>query len=98
MRMCPAKNAKCFSCARIGHYANLCLSKKQQLNFVEEMGDSNPYLLMIDAKCPTVSFPKPLVNATVQPFAVHNSSNVLFKADTGADVYILCKPTYVNIF
>ena len=82
MRMCPAKNAKCFSCARVGHYANFCLSsKKQQVNSVEEMGNSSPYLLMIDAKCHTVSFPKALVNATVQPFTVNNSSNVLFKVD-----------------
>ena len=68
------------------------------MNSVEEKGNSNPYLLMIDAKCHTVSFPKPLVNATVQPFTVNNSSNVLFKVYTGADVYILCKPTYVNTF
>ena len=73
-------------------------SKKQQVNSVEEMGNSNPYLLMIDAKCHTVSFPKPLVNATVQPFTVNNSSNVLFKVDTGADVSILSKPTYLNTF
>ena len=59
MRMYPAKDAKCFSCARIGHYANLCLSKKQQVNSGEEKGNSNPYLLMIDAKCHTVSFPNP---------------------------------------
>ena len=83
---------------RIGHYANLCLSKKRLVNSVEEKGNSNPYLLMIDAKCNTVSFPKPLVNATVQPFTVNNSSNVLFKVDTRADVSILCKPTYVNTF
>ena len=98
MIMCPAKNAKCFSCARIGHYDNLCFSKKQQVNSVEEKGNSNPYLLMIDAKCHTVFSYKPLVNATVQPFTVNNSSNVLFKVDTGADVSILCKPTYVNTF
>ena len=98
MRMCPAMNAKCFSRARIGHYANLCLSKKQQVNSVEEMGNSNPYLLMTDDKCHTVSFPKPLVNATVQQFTVNNSSNVLFKEDIGADVPILCKPAYVNTF
>ena len=98
MKLCPAKNAKCFSCARIGHYANLCLSKKQQVNSVDEKGNSNPYLLMIDAKCHTVSFPKALVNDTVQPFTVNSSSNVLFKVDTGADVSILCKPTYVNTF
>ena len=53
---------------------------------------------MMDAKCHTVYFHKPLVNATVQPFIVNNSSNVLFKVDTGADVSILCKPTYVNTF
>ena len=98
MRMCPAKNAKCFSCARIGHYAHLCLSRKQQVNFPEEMGYSNPCLLMLDAKCQRVSFLKPLVNATVQPFAVNNSSNVLYQGDTGADVPILCKPTHVNTF
>ena len=62
------------------------------------MGDSNPYLLMIDAKCHTVSFPKPLVNANVQPFTVNNRSNVLFKVDTGIGVSIFCKPTYVNTF
>ena len=98
MRMFPAKNAKCFLCARIGHYANLYLSKKQQVNSVDEMGNSNPYLLMINAKCHTVSFHKPLVNATVQSFTVNNSSNVLVNVDTGADVSILCKPTYVNTF
>ena len=68
------------------------------MNSVEEMGDSNPYVLMIDAKCHTVSFPKPLANATVQPFTVNNRNNVLFKVDTGDDVSIHCKPTYVNTF
>ena len=38
------------------------------------------------------------MNATVQPFTVNNSSNVLFKVDTGADVSILCKPTNMNTF
>ena len=72
--------------------------QEQHVNSVVEVGNSTPYLLTIDAKCHTVSFPKPLVNATVQPFTVNNTSNVLFKVDTGADVSIICKPTYVNTF
>ena len=38
------------------------------------------------------------MNASVHPFTVSNNNNVLFKVDTGADVFILCKPTYVNTF
>ena len=68
------------------------------MNSVEEMGNGNSYLLMISAKCHTMSLPRPIVNITVQPFTVNNSSNVLFKVDTGADVPILCKPTYVITF
>ena len=53
---------------------------------------------MIYAKYHTVSFPKPLVNDTVQPFTVNTRSNVLFMVDTKADLYIRCKPTYVHTF
>ena len=56
------------------------------------------YPVLVDAKCNTVSFPKPLVNATAQSFTLNNSSSVLFNVDIGADVSILCKLTYKNTF
>ena len=39
------------------------------------------------------------VQETTSEFRIGNgSSNVLFKVDTGADMYIHSKPTYVNSF
>ena len=43
-------------------------------------------IFIIDARCHTGPFPKPIVNVTVQPLTANDNSNVLFTVDTGAAV------------
>ena len=96
---CPAKAATCFKCGRNGHYANLCLGgKKPSINTINETDDASTYLLSLDATCNSVTFPKPVVNASVQPLTAPHSTNIPFKVDTGADVSILSKPDYIHTF
>ena len=38
---CPAKSAKCHFCKKIGHFANICLSRKKKQN-VHEVGVKHP--------------------------------------------------------
>ena len=96
---CPAKAATCFKCGRNGHYANLCLGgKKPSINTINETDDASTYLLLLDATCNSVTFPKPVVNASVQPLTAPHSTNIPFKVDTGADVSILSKPDYIHTF
>ena len=48
-----------------GHYANLCLGgKKPSINTINETDDTSTYLLSLDATCNSITFPKPVVNAT----------------------------------
>ena len=86
------KAATCFKCGRNGHYANLCLGgKKPSINTINETDDASTYLLSLDATCNSVTFPKPVVNAIVQPLTAPHCTNIPLKVDTGADVLIISK-------
>ena len=97
MRECPAREAKCYNCSRIGHFSKLCLSKNKNVNTVDTSYDHD-FVMTVNATCHSVSYPKPYVNGTVVPLFAQYGCSVPLKVDTGVDVSILSKPTYVKTF
>ena len=97
MRECPAREAKCYNCSRIGHFSKLCLSKNKNVNTVDTTYDHD-FVMTVNATCHSVSYLKPYMNYTIVPLFALYGCSVPLKVDTGADVSILSKPTYVKTF
>ena len=88
---------KCYNCSRIGHFSKLCLSKNKNVNTVDTTHDQD-FVMIVNASCHSVSYPIPYVNGTVVPLFAQHGCSVPLKIDTGVDVYILSKSTYVKTF
>ena len=97
MRECSAREAKCYNCSPIGHFSKLCLSKNKNVNTVDTTYDQD-FVMTLNATCHSVSCPKLYMNCTVVPLFAQYGCSIALKVDTGADVSILSKPTYVKTF
>ena len=52
MRECPAREAKCYNCSRIGHFSKLCLSKNKNVNTVDTSYDHDFVMTVIVCHTP----------------------------------------------
>jgi len=85
---CPAKNAKCKSCAKTGHFAKVCKSKEKTVNEL-----AVPELTVLSVQNNSAKQAKLL--CTVKITAQHNQSCILdLLIDTGSAVSILPECVY----
>ena len=84
---CPAKNAKCHKCNRVGHYQTMCRSKVS-VGTVDESSEEESFLGAVHST----------TSNQAKPWAVTlkmNGSPIEFKIDTGADVTVIPTDLYV---
>ncbi|KAK7106488.1 hypothetical protein V1264_017738 [Littorina saxatilis] len=75
---CPAKNAKCHQCSKVGHYATVCRSSNIQT--VEEGEGAEAYLGSVVGE---VTSDKWRITVKIE------GADQVFKIDTGADVTVI---------
>ncbi|KAK7096429.1 hypothetical protein V1264_005727 [Littorina saxatilis] len=75
---CPAKNAKCHQCSKVGHYATVCRSSNIQT--VEEEEGAEAYLGSVVGE---VTSDKWQITVKIE------GADQVFKIDTGADVTVI---------
>ncbi|GBO20528.1 Uncharacterized protein K02A2.6 [Araneus ventricosus] len=85
-RVCPARDARCRQCSKIGHYANVCIIKSQTgCSEVAYLG-----VVQLESKNKTnIDW-----TVTVQV----NHKNIKFKIDSGADHTVLPANVFQNVF
>ena len=91
-RDCPARNAKCRHCHNVGHYAAVCMRRKQRLDEVDstqDPGGGTYFLGAVEGSSPTG---KPLT-ARIGI----GMTELEFKLDTGADVTAIPASTHEKL-
>ncbi|GBN27584.1 Retrovirus-related Pol polyprotein from transposon 17.6 [Araneus ventricosus] len=85
-RVCPARDARCRQCSKIGHYAKICITKSQTgCSEVAYLG-----VVQLESKNKTnIDW-----TVTVQV----NHKNIKFKIDSGADHTVLPANVFQNVF
>ena len=81
---CPAKDARCRHCNKIGHFQNVCQQKKD-VGLVQKDALTDMFLGSIEAEI------------NLQPWYEEldvNSSKITFKLDSGADVSLIARNSY----
>ena len=81
---CPAKDAKCRKCAKKGHYAIMCLSKKV-FRRMEEAEDDIILGSIVDDTATVNNLKQDLWHADVSV----NGQRIKFRVDTGKDVFVV---------
>ena len=92
---CPAKDAVCHRCNKLGHYQTLCKTKLETIKLVEEEyeeydEDDEQFLGIVKSDVL-------IINSTGAPWTVITSLNkrdIEFKIDTGADVTVIPESQY----
>ncbi|XP_064463094.1 uncharacterized protein K02A2.6-like [Ornithodoros turicata] len=94
---CKARNQKCFSCGKVGHFAPVCRSTKplQQLTSSQSPGeaeifDTNPTVLQLHTREKT----KTGIYVTLNV----EDRRMQFLIDTGSSVSVMCHDTYDSMF
>ncbi|GBM16928.1 hypothetical protein AVEN_267320-1 [Araneus ventricosus] len=85
-RVCPARDARCRQCSKIGHYAKVCITKSQTgCSEVAYLG-----VIQLESKNKTnIDW-----SVTVQV----NHKNIKFKIDSGSDHTVLPANVFQNVF
>ena len=92
---CPAKNSVCVYCQLKGHFARVCLRKKNKsVNNVDEEPENNENKrddqYVGEISCDLRSNWQTRLNI--------NNHNLIVKVDTGADVSVMPENTFLNFF
>ena len=89
-KSCPAKDCKCNSCGKVGHYSRVCKSSQQLVNEVTVPESS----VLSVGHCCTVDTAKLMCNVTVTVPDTEQTCTVRLLVDTGSSVSILPENNY----
>ena len=110
---CPARESRCLSCSKVGHYSSVCCFKQQQQSVHEidenpkpdNMNFSNLFIGTIDTKTGvTTDAVESIMSEVTQSFYVATKSyhrrysKINCKLDTGAATNVMPMNTYRQLF